>query len=101
MAWSDDADPWHVEIVKSASRELDALTDSVRHTAVETIAGLEEDPFPPGSILPRGYTNLYRLKFYREAYRIVYVVSEKQRRVIVRRIRPRATAYDGLHDPGR
>jgi mRNA-degrading endonuclease RelE of RelBE toxin-antitoxin system len=43
-----------------------------------------------------GQTNLYRIRFYREQYRIVYRVSEHQRRVIVERVRPRGTAYRGL-----
>jgi mRNA-degrading endonuclease RelE of RelBE toxin-antitoxin system len=64
--------------------------------ALEAIADLEEDPFPMGSIPLRGYTNLYRLRFYRDRFRLVYTVSEKQRRVIVERVRPRATAYTGF-----
>jgi mRNA-degrading endonuclease RelE of RelBE toxin-antitoxin system len=87
---------WAVSLRGSAQRELDQLDDSVRYVAIEAIIGLEDDPFPFGSILLRGYTNLYRLKFYGDQFRLVYTVSEKQRRIIVERVRSRSTAYLGL-----
>ena len=95
MAWSDD-DAWSVRVTASAKRELDQLDDVVRSEAIEALVALEEDPFPAGSIELRGHPNWRRLKFYREAYRVVYTVSEKQRTVLVRRVRPRSTAYVGL-----
>ena len=100
MAWSDD-DRYTVSITPAAERDLDELDDPVRQEAMETLAALEEDPFPAGSVLMRGYTNLYRIKFYREAYRIVYTISKKQQRVIIERVRPRGTVYIGLRDPDR
>ena len=82
-----------------AERELDALlkldSDQVWLEAMQTIETLEEDPFPPDSILLKGYTDLYRVPFYRYRYRMVYRVSEKQRLVVITRARLRANAYDG------
>jgi mRNA-degrading endonuclease RelE of RelBE toxin-antitoxin system len=91
---------WSVSLRASAQRELDHLDDSARSEAIEAILGLEEDPFVVGSVLLRGYTNLYRVKFYRDTHRLIYTVSEKQRRVIVERVRPRSSASDGFRDPG-
>jgi mRNA-degrading endonuclease RelE of RelBE toxin-antitoxin system len=91
---------WAVSVLPAAQREMDGLDDSMRFEALEAITDLEEDPFPAGSILLRGYTDLHRLKFYRDQFRVVYTVSEKQRRIIVERVRTRSTAYAGLRDPG-
>jgi mRNA-degrading endonuclease RelE of RelBE toxin-antitoxin system len=91
---------WAVKVLPAAQREIDDLDDSARFEALEAITDLEEDPFPAGSILLRGYTDLHRLRFYRDQFRVVYTVSEKQRRVIVERVRTRSTAYAGLRDPG-
>jgi mRNA-degrading endonuclease RelE of RelBE toxin-antitoxin system len=98
MAWNDES-PWSVKLTSIAQRDMDELNDSVRAAALEVLGVLEDDPFPYGSNPLRGYTNLYRVKFYRDAYRLIYSVSEKKRLVIVERIRPRATAYDGMRDP--
>jgi len=87
---------WKVSILPSAQSELDQLDDRIRHAAMQAIVDLGEDPFPFGSIPLEGQKNLYRIRFYREQYRIVYRVSEHQRRVIVERVRPRGTAYQGL-----
>jgi mRNA-degrading endonuclease RelE of RelBE toxin-antitoxin system len=57
---------------------------------------LAEDPFPEGSKELQGHRGLYRIRCCRGVYRIVYRVSEKQRKVIAQRIRPRASTYMGL-----
>lgn len=88
---------WAVSVLPAAQREMDGLDDSMRF---EALTDLEEDPFPAGSILLRSYTDLYRVKFYRDQFRVVSTVSEEQRRGIVARVRTRSTAYAGLRDPG-
>ena len=87
---------WTVRIPRSVQRELDQLPDNVWKEAIATITELKEDPFPHGSIPLRGHTDLYRIKFYRDEHRIVYQVSEKQRRVIITRVRSRSAVYEGL-----
>ena len=57
---------------------------------------LAEDPFPEGSKELQGHRGLYRIRCCGGDYRIIYRVSEKQRKVIVQRIRPRSSAYKGL-----
>ena len=85
-----------IEIPADARRELDRLPDRVWLEAKEVIAEMQEDPIRPGSVPLRGRVAWYRVRFYRNQYRIVYQVSEKQHCVIVRRVRPRASAYAGL-----
>jgi mRNA-degrading endonuclease RelE of RelBE toxin-antitoxin system len=88
---------WRVSILPSAGNELEQLPEPVRQEAIKVIADLRrDDPFPYGSIPLRGHTSLYRVKFHRDRYRIIYHVSEKQHRVIITRVRPRRTAYKGL-----
>jgi mRNA-degrading endonuclease RelE of RelBE toxin-antitoxin system len=43
-----------------------------------------------------GYNNMYRQRFGSDAYRIVYTVDSKNRRIIVRAVGPRATVYRGM-----
>jgi mRNA-degrading endonuclease RelE of RelBE toxin-antitoxin system len=87
---------WSVQLSRGAKRELRSLPDSVRHEALAVIADLTEDPFPYGAVPLEGLTNWYRVRFYRNAYRIVYRVFERQQRVMIDRVRPRGTAYIGL-----
>ena len=68
--------------------------------AVRAIFELAENPFLAGSIALRGYTNLYRVRFWHGRFRMVYHVSEKQRKVVVTRVRPRGTAYIGMRGEG-
>jgi mRNA interferase RelE/StbE len=87
---------WKVNLLPSASRELDQLDDSVREQAIQCIVDLAEDPFPAGSIPLRGHQHVYRIRFYRDQYRVVYRISEVKRRVLVLRVRRRGIAYVGL-----
>jgi mRNA-degrading endonuclease RelE of RelBE toxin-antitoxin system len=69
-----------------------------KESAVDCILELADNPFPPGAIALRGYRNLYRIRFYRGRYRLIYAVYEKQQKVVVTRVRPRGTAYIGMRD---
>lgn len=70
--------------------------DRVKAEAAQAIQYLAEDPLPQGSVELRGHPNVYRIRCCRDSYRIVYRVSAQQRKVIVLRVRPRASAYQGL-----
>jgi mRNA-degrading endonuclease RelE of RelBE toxin-antitoxin system len=91
---------WSVEFTASARREFKLLGARERNAAVRAIFELAENPFLAGSIALRGYTNLYRVRFWHDRFRMVYHVSEKQRKVIVTRVRPRGTAYIGMRGEG-
>ena len=88
--------PWEVSLLSSAEREFDGLDDGVRRAAASAISDLAEDPIPFGAVPLRGYRNLYRIRVYFDQYRIVYRLSVKQRKVIIWRVRSRASAYRGL-----
>jgi len=90
---------WEVLILESAEREVDRLREDVRGEAMDAIADLSEDPFPPGHLRMRGYNDCYRIRIGGDAYRIVYRVDRKNRVVKVFRVRPRATAYRGMRNP--
>ncbi|MEK7406362.1 MAG: type II toxin-antitoxin system RelE/ParE family toxin [Acidobacteriota bacterium] len=87
---------WEIRIPRSVQRELDELPDTVWREGMEAGAELRDDPFPVGSKILEGYTQRYRMRFYRGQYRIVYDVSHKQRRVILVRVRHRRDVYRGL-----
>ena len=91
---------WRVSIRPSADREIDELADSVRREAIAVMTDLKDDPFPSGSLLLRGYRDLYRVRFYRDQFRIVYSVSARSRRIVIERVRRRGNTYVGLRDPG-
>ncbi len=67
---------WKVEFTPLARRHLDELEDRVRIEAIEVMRDLREDPFSPGHIPLRGYRDVYRIRFYRDQYRIIYRVLE-------------------------
>jgi mRNA-degrading endonuclease RelE of RelBE toxin-antitoxin system len=88
---------WTISIERGAQRQLESLTrpDLVKEAA-EIIDDLADDPVPSGAVAMHGYNNMYRLRFGNEAYRIVYRADNKNRRIIVRAVGPRATVYGGL-----
>lgn len=87
---------WSVEFTPSARREFRNLPDRVKDQAAHAIADLIEDPSPFDAVSLRGYADSYRIRFYRDQYRLLYRVSAPQRKVIVWRVRPRGSAYAGL-----
>jgi len=90
------ATAWKVDVLPSAQRELDALAERVRFEAVQAILDLSEEPIPQDALELEGHRHAYRIRCHRDQYRIVYRVSEQQRRVLILRVRLRASAYDGL-----
>ena len=62
---------------------------------------LAEDPFLIDSSPMEGYSNLYRVKFGRGRYRMVYLAFEQSRKVAITRIGPRDSVYAGFRRPSR
>jgi mRNA-degrading endonuclease RelE of RelBE toxin-antitoxin system len=89
---------WRVEFTASGRREFKSLGFREKEAAVRAIGELTEDPTPAGAIALRGYRNLYRFRFYRDRFRLIYYVSEKQRTIVITRVRPRGNAYIGMHE---
>ena len=90
------ASSWIVEFQTDAYKEFRQLDNSLRVQAIQVVRDLAEEPFPEDSIALRGHHGLYRIRCCGDAYRILYRVSEQQGKVIIFRVRPRASAYHGL-----
>ncbi len=84
-----------------ALRQFQKLELDVRREAAEIIEELREDPFPFDSGPMGGYSDLYRVKFYGGKYRMVYLVYEQSRKVVIMRIGPRGSVYARLRRPSR
>ena len=72
---------YRVEIARSATRELDRLPRQIADRILPRIKALADNPRPLGS------KNC-------EAAKIIYAVTDDERVVSIRAIRPRSTAYD-------
>jgi addiction module RelE/StbE family toxin len=88
--------PWKVLLRKSALRELDQIRDEhIRQDIFELLVELTEGPNAVEAIPLEGCANYWRARVAGN-FRVVYHVSEKQKRIIVTRIRHRSTVYEGL-----
>lgn len=87
---------YRVIVPPAPQQELDKLPDAVREEVVHRLSELREDPRPPDARLLDHYTQHYRIYAFRSLYRVIYLVSDKQRRVVVQRIRHRTDAYKGM-----
>ena len=98
LNWLGD-ESWTPKILAGAKKDLDELPDPVRREALQMLADLLEDPYPPNleEARMKGYRNRYRLYFYRDRYRFIYEIAEQQRTVRVLRVRLRDRyTYSGM-----
>ena len=88
---------WTTGIERGAQRQLENLPrpDLIKEAA-EIIDDLAYDPVPSAAVAMRGYNNMYRLRFGSDAYRIVYRMDIKNKRIVVRAVGPRTTVYRGM-----
>jgi mRNA-degrading endonuclease RelE of RelBE toxin-antitoxin system len=86
---------WTVELLASARKDLHQLGDGPRQDAIALLDELAEDPMLVESVEMRGKANIWRVRFHGD-YRLIYQIAKAQKRVIVLRIRPRSTAYEGM-----
>jgi len=94
-------DTWKLEILKGAQDDLDALAENIRLEAMSLILDLADDPFPADAEEMEGYLDLYKVKFYRGQYRVVFHVSAKKREIHITRVGPRDTVYKGMFPYGK
>jgi mRNA-degrading endonuclease RelE of RelBE toxin-antitoxin system len=88
---------WTVELTAKARREYRLLDEGTKQAAVELLQDLaEEGPLMIPAIELRGNPDTWRVRFNGERYRMLYMVSRSRKRILVIRIRPRPTAYDGM-----
>jgi mRNA-degrading endonuclease RelE of RelBE toxin-antitoxin system len=88
---------WTVELRPRAKKELRILDDGPRQEALDLLDELrEEGPALVAALKMRGYPDTWRVRFYREGYRMVYTVFRSRKHIVVTRIRPRPIAYKGM-----
>jgi len=87
---------WDVEVTPAARKQIAQLPDAARLDAIDLLRLVRETPLELAGTMLQGFEGLYAARFYRGRYRMLYRVSPKQQRVIVLRVRPRESAYEGL-----
>ncbi|MCD6145305.1 MAG: type II toxin-antitoxin system RelE/ParE family toxin [Methanosarcinales archaeon] len=83
---------YEIRIKKSAEKDLDALDDMIYIRIDRNIQILRNDPFPKGVAKLRGGGNRYRVR--EGKYRMLYEIDQKNKIIIIYRIKLRKTAYD-------
>jgi len=83
---------YEIKIKKSAKKDLDDLNDKMYVRIDRAIQGLRNDPFPRGIKKLRGEENRYRIR--EGKYRILYEVDQKNKTIVIYRIKLRKAAYD-------
>jgi mRNA-degrading endonuclease RelE of RelBE toxin-antitoxin system len=87
--------PWSLELKPSARRDLRQLEDGPRQAAIDLLKDLAEDPASVPAIELRANPQTWRARFHQD-YRMIYQIAAGAKRIIVKRIRPRPTAYKGM-----
>ena len=82
---------YEVAFARSARRELMRLPEQTAVRILSRIDSLISDPRPPGSRKLRGHDALWRVRV--GDYRVVYDVSDNDRRVEIVAVRHRSAAY--------
>ena len=83
---------YEIRIKKSAQKDLDALDDKTYTKIDRNIQSLINTPFPKGVAKLRGGGNRYRIRDGN--YRMLYEIDQKNKIIIIYRIKLRKTAYD-------
>ena len=82
---------YEVLLERRAERDLKKLPGQVFHRIVPSIAGLAENPKPPGCRKISGSKNDWRIRI--GEYRVIYEVDDEARAVKVMRVRHRKEVY--------
>jgi len=82
---------YRIEIKRTAQKDLLSLNQDIKSRIIEIIKSLAQKPKPIGSIKLKGSKNQFR--FRSGDYRILYEVYEKERLIIIFRIKHRKDSY--------
>jgi len=83
--------PYRILLRPAAIRDLDSLDANVRGRIERAIDRLQGNPRPPGSKKLVGFGNEWRLRV--GDYRVLYVIDDTARQVVVARAAHRREAY--------
>jgi mRNA interferase RelE/StbE len=85
---------YRIEWKQSAEKELRQLSKDVLARVLEAVAGLADNPTPPGSRKLSGAEKLYRVRV--GEYRVVYFIHASVLVIEIVRIRHRRDVYRKL-----
>lgn len=83
--------PFHIEISKSAQKDLSSLDLQVRQRVLKRLVEMQSDPFK-SAVKLAGSPGLFRVRV--SDWRIIFIVSGQS--VIVQRVGHRREIYDRL-----
>jgi mRNA-degrading endonuclease RelE of RelBE toxin-antitoxin system len=86
---------WKVELRPAASRAYRQLAEDPRRDATGLLVDLAEDPALIPAIEPRANPGTWRARFHQDRYRVISQIAKIWKHILVTRIRPRPTAYEG------
>ncbi len=90
------ASRWSVLLEPRAAIELNAIEDrDTWEDALALLGELTEGPAASACIPLERYQGYWRGRIAGN-FRVVYRVSDKQKRIVITRVRHRSTAYEGL-----
>lgn len=88
---------WRVKLTPVAKRQLKRLEEDDRLDAIGLLLDLKEGIFPSDKVQLHTHERYERVKFSRNQFRIVYRINQKQKTILVTRIRPRdKDTYSGF-----
>jgi mRNA interferase RelE/StbE len=82
---------YQVIIPKSAQKQIEKLSKTIRLRVLERVMALQDDPRPPGCLKLKGYENRYRIRI--GDYRVTYQVFDEELIVILVRAAHRKDVY--------
>lgn len=91
--------PWTVRLTKSALREFRKLPEDAKLDVLDLLEDLKAGPDEVSAIELQHYPRTRRARFHHDSHRIIYEVSKSKKLILVIRIRPRPTAYEGMKRP--
>jgi mRNA interferase RelE/StbE len=82
---------YSVTFASAAAKDIRALSEEIRRRVGRAINGLEHNPRPAGARKLSAEEDTYRVRV--GDYRVVYVIEDRARSVLVARIRHRRDVY--------
>lgn len=82
---------YRIEISRTAEKQFRKLGAPDRSRIAKVLAGLGDDPYPPGSRRLSGYTDVFRVRA--GVFRVLYSVEGRKLIVIILKIGPRKDVY--------
>lgn len=89
---------WTVKLPNRVIRQLDVLDDGPREACLDLIEELRTGDFEDRAVPLRGHRKVERIRFYRDAYRMIYVIDRRNRRIVITKIAKRdEKTYKGFN----